>query len=93
MEITAKERAKRLVDQNIITRNMSESVKNVLKGSIRRSLEKHEIEVRKDQDKITRHACAENINNIDNVEINGSYDNDYLDSGKVHNTIMNTKTV
>ena len=59
---------------------------NLNYGRIVNILNRFEKEIRKDQDKITRHACAENINNS-------------IETGnKIHTThaiqiIMNTKMV
>jgi hypothetical protein len=59
-------------------------------------LKKFESEIRKDQDKITRHACAEEINLLENEPITDLLtDTDYLviNLNDASNAIMNTKAI
>lgn len=50
--------------------------------TLRNAVDAFEKDIRKDQDKLTRHACAENVNNLGCAGIDDA-----------HATIMNTKTI
>jgi len=48
----------------------------------------------KDQDKITRHACAENVSKIDPEWMNRTADGSrIIDINRAHEAIMNTKAI
>lgn len=77
---------KMMADQLIIISEKSDPVQEAMK--MIEILKGFEQEVRKDQDKITRHACAEN------VIIEGTRKNYYHDwMCSIERIIMNTKSV
>ncbi len=61
-------------------------------------LSEFESEIRKDQDKITRHSCAESVLSCDIKCENAGYDmikpgSDHIDIDEAHSAVMNTKAI
>lgn len=81
---TAKERAIEIVQQMRTNMDIPKHLEDGLVGRITLAL--------KDQDKITRHACAEAVLNLDDTD--DAVDQDGLiDVYKAESVIMNTKAV
>ena len=61
-------------------------------------LQEFEKQIRKDQDKITRHKCAENVLSCEIKCDNVGYDlinpgSDHIDIDEAHSAIINTKSI